>query len=521
MAASILVVDDDEKVLEILEKSLTKKGYRVSLAQKGVEGLRSYTERAPDLVVLDLMLPDMDGRDVLKAIRSDHNDQETPVLFLSANADPNVKVSGMKVGAEDFLVKPFSLREFNIRVEKVLQRHKSTRELLKANSELEDEVTKKEENAVEMNKELKRKLLHIKTLFSVSQELNRYQDLDVLINRLALILVGELQLTCMAVFARSEAKSEYFSLLGLKGFRKRRFVNLKLGKHGPFTDWLRDGLGPRKLVRSKEKEWAKKLPDLRLAVFEYAIPMIIKDDLVGIVFTGPKMNKNEFTDFDLELLTAICNSAAVGIENAWLFKQIQTTYYSTIRALVSIIEAKDTYTLGHTERVADYAVAMAARLQLSREERRDIAFGAVLHDIGKLGIFERLLNKDGKLDEKEWEIMKRHPEVGAGILENMEFLAGTVPMVKHHHERYDGAGYPDGLQGDDIPIGARIITVADSFDAMTTDRPYRKAMTWEEAIATLRKKAGMQFDPVVVDRFIEILEARGHNNEPPPKKSKS
>ena len=205
------------------------------------------------------------------------------------------------------------------------------------------------------------------------------------------------------------------------------------------------------------------------------------------------------------MLQFLCNSAGVGMENVRLFKDLQSTYLSTVKTLVSIIEAKDSYTKGHTERVADYAAAIAETMDLPREAQRLIAFGAILHDIGKLGVLEQVLNKEDKLNDEEWEILKAHPEVGATIIENMEFLTGTVALVRHHHESYDGLGYPDGLKGEEIPLGARIITVADSFDAMITDRPYRKALSWSKAVKTLKVKSGIQFDPVVVDNFIELI----------------
>jgi putative two-component system response regulator len=148
-------------------------------------------------------------------------------------------------------------------------------------------------------------------------------------------------------------------------------------------------------------------------------------------------------------------------------------------------------------------------MKLSKEEVRSIAFGAVLHDIGKLLVHDRILNKPGRLNDEEADILRKHPEIGAGIIENMEFLAGTVPLVRHHHEWFDGRGYPDGLRGEDIPIGARIIAVTDSFDAMTTHRPYRDALAWATAKDTLLAKSESQFDAEVVRNFIELIEVDG------------
>jgi HD-GYP domain-containing protein (c-di-GMP phosphodiesterase class II) len=145
-------------------------------------------------------------------------------------------------------------------------------------------------------------------------------------------------------------------------------------------------------------------------------------------------------------------------------------------------------------------------MRLSKDAIRDLAFGAVLHDIGKLVVYERVLNKPGRLSDDEWEDLKRHPSIGASIIENMDFLIGTVDLVRHHHEAYDGTGYPDGLKGKQIPLGARIISVADSYDAMITNRSYRKALSSAVALDTIKTQAGSQFDPKVVECFVELIE---------------
>jgi putative nucleotidyltransferase with HDIG domain len=506
MRSNILVVDDDEKVLDILRRSLSNNGHDVRVAKSGLEAVSLYKETAPDMVVLDMMLPDIDGREVLRRLRIYGYGRETPVLFLSSNSDLEMRLSGLDSGAEDYLVKPFSLRELNKKIDIALGRIIKTRELEATKNSLESEIQKGQEKYISLNRELKKQLLSMETLFSVSQDLNRLLDIEELINVLALTVVGELQISSMAIFSLVSEESKEFTLLGLKGLDRQQIRDLVIPRNGVFAEWLEKERGPRKIVRTHDREWVSKLPDLRLAIFEYATPVIVKQSLRGIVFTGPKLNRNDYTKFELSILLSICDSAGIGIENSKLFKQLQATYLSTVKTLVSIIEAKDAYTRGHTERVADYSTAIAEKMNLSKEEKQLITFGAVLHDIGKLSVYENVLNKAGKLSEEEWRILKSHPEVGASIIQNMEFLAGTVALVRHHHERYDGRGYPDHLRGEEIPLGARIITVADSFDAMTTDRPYRVALSVERATETLREKKGTQFDPEVVDNFVTILE---------------
>jgi HD-GYP domain-containing protein (c-di-GMP phosphodiesterase class II) len=178
-----------------------------------------------------------------------------------------------------------------------------------------------------------------------------------------------------------------------------------------------------------------------------------------------------------------------------------------MRAFVSSLEAKDTYTRGHSERVADYARLLAQTCGFKRRDLDMVVFGGMLHDIGKIGVSEGILNKPAPLTPEEWRVVRGHPEMGARIVTHIEYLAPAVPMILHHHERIDGRGYPHGLTGDDIELGARIVTVADSFDAMTTHRPYRRAMDVAQASKLLRAHAGRQFDTQIVETFLGLLEA--------------
>jgi len=183
-------------------------------------------------------------------------------------------------------------------------------------------------------------------------------------------------------------------------------------------------------------------------------------------------------------------------------RELAKAYLDTINAVVNTLEARDPYTRGHTERVTTIAKAIAGRLGLSDEEQFTIEIGALLHDVGKIGVADAILRKPGPLDEKEYQEIREHPAKGRLILSNIAYLTKVIPCVLHHHERYDGSGYPQHLAGADIPLPGRIISVADAFDAMTTDRPYRKAMPCSRALAELRRGAGRQFDPKVVRAFL-------------------
>lgn len=183
---------------------------------------------------------------------------------------------------------------------------------------------------------------------------------------------------------------------------------------------------------------------------------------------------------------------------------MRDNYFKTIQALVRAIEAKDTYTEGHSTRVAEYSVAIAEELGLKDDLVEGIRYTAILHDVGKIGISEAILNKQGKLEDSEWEAVRNHPVIGEKIVKDIDFLYDIHLGVRHHHERYDGKGYPDGLKGEEIPLVARVIAVADSFDAMTSDRTYRRGKNVSEALAELRRVAGTQLDQTAVEAFIKV-----------------
>ncbi|MFC1988907.1 CHASE2 domain-containing protein [Chloroflexota bacterium] len=198
----------------------------------------------------------------------------------------------------------------------------------------------------------------------------------------------------------------------------------------------------------------------------------------------------------------LVQNAATMIENAKLNQKVSDGYKSTIVALAASIDAKDHYTRGHSQRVTEYALMAARRLSMTREELEILEYAGILHDIGKIGIPDSILTNSNSLTNEEWKVVRQHPLIGANITKGIPFFEESRKVLLHHHEKYDGNGYPDSLQGDDIPLGARLLAVADSFDSMTSDRPYRSALSTECAIEELQKCSGTQFCPVAVNAFI-------------------
>jgi ribonuclease P protein subunit RPR2 len=190
-----------------------------------------------------------------------------------------------------------------------------------------------------------------------------------------------------------------------------------------------------------------------------------------------------------------------------VLQSLQDTYLATMKSLATVIEAKDQTTRGHLDRTQVFGLALAHRIDPELAASPTLGYGFFLHDIGKVGIPEHILCKAGPLSVDEWTVMRNHPIIGAQIVAPIAFLADTVELIRHHHERFDGSGYPDGLEGESIPLGARIFSVADSFDAMTSDRPYRGSIGIDRALEELRNGAGSQFDPLVVGVFVDMVES--------------
>jgi len=238
------------------------------------------------------------------------------------------------------------------------------------------------------------------------------------------------------------------------------------------------------------------------------VPMRLKDRVIGVLQVLNRTGTIPFNDHDLEMLENMANQAVSSIENARLYENIQKVYLSTIEVLATAIDAKDPYTQGHSRRVTQYSVAIAEEMNLSPKEVEDIRYAGLLHDVGKIGIKDSIIRKPGRLTDEEYAIIKKHPAIGAKILRPVDFLADKIPGVLHHHEYYDGRGYPDHLTGEDIPLAGRIICVADAFDAMTTNRPYRKGLTVKTAVGELKKFSGKQFDPVCVEAFLKAFDRK-------------
>ncbi len=237
-----------------------------------------------------------------------------------------------------------------------------------------------------------------------------------------------------------------------------------------------------------------------------ALPVKTDKDFLGIIFLFGK-KKTEYSIEAIDFISNISSIVSIAVYNAMVLSHIEEEHFETINSISEAIEARDTYTRTHGDRLIDYGTLVAKELGLSENEVKNIRYSAAMHDVGKIGVKDSILNKPGKLTEEEYEEIKKHPEIGYNMLKKIKFLSHIANDVLYHQERYDGKGYPKGLSGQNIPIAARIIAVIDTFDAMTTDRPYRKALPASVALEELRKNSGTQFDPRVVEAFLKVASA--------------
>jgi HD-GYP domain-containing protein (c-di-GMP phosphodiesterase class II) len=361
---------------------------------------------------------------------------------------------------------------------------------------------------------------------------------DTLIRMIVRMFVQKVRVKHAAILLYDKDRDTYVltvsrGLAGLKipkGFARMDKDNplIKFFKKRADRKFLKDGAiiysDVKRLLKKKIGPESKKLLKeilYQMEIFEafVCIPSYFRDDLLGILLLGGKKNGQRFAHDELDFFVALTFDVAMAIRNAQLFSDLeqeldkkQRLFINTTIALAAAIEAKDRYTHGHTARVTNLALRIASKLSEKNKEIYDAKFlehlhiASLLHDIGKIGIPESILNKNGPLDEDEKKRMREHPVVGVNILTPIKELGSSVLGVKYHHEKFDGSGYPEGLKGEEIPLIASIISAADSFDAITTDRPYRQGLSTKEAIEEITRVSGKQFDPRVVNALIELYQ---------------
>jgi len=474
--ARILVVDDEKYICEIIRNVLGDEGrYSVQTCTDPAKALALIETEQVDLVLTDLVMGKYNGVDILKSCIKHQPD--TVVVFMTGHPTIENAISVLKLGAYDYLVKPFKLESLKASVERGLEKLFLYRE----NIHLKNTVS----------------------LYQISEAMGSTIRLDSLLKLVFDSVVVEFDAS-MVTIALLEKDSGELVLQAYHGeWEQIEQIPLLIGK-----DKLNTAV-----VNSGKAEIIEELADpndkKRKSNSAICAPLFAKGNVIGTLNTVRSGASRPFTTGDLQSLSIIASKAASAIENSRLYDQLETAYLSTIRALANAVEARDDCTRGHTERVTHIAEAMARHLGWSEEELRWLTIGATLHDIGKIGVPDHILNKPGPLNSEEFWVMRQHPEMGARMLDGIPFLKPIVPYVLYHHERWDGKGYPEGLSGSDAPLQGRLLAIADTVDAILSNRPYRKANTPDKAIEELTIYRGIQFDPELVDIFVDLWETGG------------
>ena len=322
---------------------------------------------------------------------------------------------------------------------------------------------------------------------------------------------GEKGLKVPAGFVRMDADNPLIRFFR-ESYDKKLFGGPEALEFLKLKGWLKDKKPGKETARLIEKV----LYQMEIFEAEVCVPAFWRDDLLGILLLGAKQNNGRFRQDELDFFGALASDVAMALRNAQLFRDLEdelqkrrSLFIHTTVALAAAVDAKDHYTHGHISRVTNYSLAIGEKLKAGRDIddnfMENLHIASLLHDIGKIGTPEKLLNKTSELTIGERKIIQRHVADGVTILQSIRELDGALAGVKYHHERYNGKGYPEGLKGKQIPLLASIIAVADTFDAMTTDRPYRKAKTKEEARLELKRYSGSQFNPEVIKAALEVL----------------
>ncbi len=493
----ILIVEDDIMLGELLQECQQRLEHeRVRVCLTAQEALKALNDEVFDCAFVDLRLPDIDGLRLLTRLKE--QDHGLPVVMMSGFPTMDHAIEAMRKGASDFLTKPFTLRDVAL----TLQRIRKERQLLLQNLSLQLEIQARKE-LEGVNHELESRINEQTRLFHISKEIDEIRSSDDLYPRIVQLASSLESVEKVSFFLVPQDRS---CLVGMAscGWKPDDCWPQKLGLS---DDWMQDLLGngashvvigPDQIQRFFEN--APKT-DRTLSCW----PMRIRGEPFGVLMAFHRPGSPKLPSEEMRLFDFLIRKASLAVENMALYESLISNFYGILKSLVNALEAKDLYTGKHSERVTRYATGVAKILGCSGAQLESVQTVGYLHDIGKIGVADSILNKPGPLSVDEYEIVKKHPVIGESIVSELGLSPDERSIIRHHHERWDGGGYPDGLCREDIPLLARIVSVVDAFDAMTSKRAYRNAMSHEESIAELLKNRGKQFDPSAIDAFLEIL----------------
>jgi response regulator RpfG family c-di-GMP phosphodiesterase len=467
----VLVVDDNPSVLRFLAAAFGANSCRVAQAGAAEEALELLRAERFDLVVSDIKMPGLSGLDLLRAVKG--RQPGTPVVLITGAPSVNSAVFGLRYGAYDYLPKPFTVKEIHELLDRLRRdRREGRNDIFPAG----------------LTEELDRRQFGVEVLFKIGELALGGLTPSTFIESVLGFTMQSLRADAALIVLRDEDGTFKATRRG----QPLMLADLSSGLQTTF-DALLATAGREALL----------LPGAPGMVAMAALVPGLGNSM-GVLALARETRIGAFLPDEQELLLGYARTTAVALQKILLRESLEQNLIDTIAAFVNAIESKDIYLKGHSARVSAYAGELGTALGLSEADVTMVCRGGMLHDLGKLVMLDSVLHKRGKLTSEEYGLIQMHPAVGDRILEPLKFLARESRAVRHHHERWDGRGYPDGLRGDQIPVIARVVTVADAFDAMTSDRPYRRAMSLGEARHELTRVAGTQLDPHMVAAFESV-----------------
>jgi putative nucleotidyltransferase with HDIG domain len=515
-AKTILVIEDSASTRQLIREVLETAGYECLEAcdgRSGVELLEQVLARVcPDLILMDINMPGLDGYETTIKIKNLDGCRSIPIVAFTSEQEHD---RCLAAGCDGFIQKPLDVTSFLERVEAFLAGHRERLEedrerllLREQNARLVGRLEDMADEVGGAQARLKSYLGYLELSLEMAQEMAQVYDSAGLLRVFCQKLATRLKASYCAIALRDGPDS--LSLAGFHGpkmpWEVRQEVSLEML---PLLKWV--VTAKEELVLSKDSaglgpaEIKLLFPGQTGSVL--LVPLSLKGEGLGILMLGSREGAEKgFRREKREICRTLLAQAGTYLENVRLIENINNMYVSSIYALATALDEKDPYTKNHSDKVTQYAMTITYELGLPLEEQKDIKTAAMLHDIGKIGIPDSILLKPGKLTAEEFAVIRTHPVRGARIIRNIEPLRGIIPIVEHHHERWDGRGYCSGLSGENIPLGARVLAIGDSYDAMTSDRTYRSRMPHEQALAELKRCAGAQFDPELVEVFAKTFE---------------
>ncbi|MCG8568474.1 MAG: response regulator [Desulfobacterales bacterium] len=490
----ILVVDDEEGILDVTEGYFQRKGFEVHTAGNGVEALDIIRRVKIDCIFTDINMPVMDGLELAEKIRT--MDNTLPVVVMTGYPSLDNSIQTLKNGVVDYLIKPVNLEQMELTLMRILRE----RALFVENLILKEEVERRM-RLQKLNKDLIKKVEEVNTLNRVMEDFAATDSSYGIFNKV--VGLGVEELNADRVFFH--IYSEHDTALVLVADSGVTAPGYEVDIPTPAREFIMEILeSDQKPCMISKVDPAHSLGPTVSSLM--VVPLKIREKIFGVASAFIFNPEQAFTEKDIYYMNFITQKAAAAIENIALYENIHENLFHTFYAFVKALEVRDQYTQEHSDRVAKYSLSIAREMHCTDEELDVLGFAGSLHDIGKIGIRDDILLKPGKLTSDEYEKIKEHPVIGADIVSKLGLWDREMEIIRHHHERYDGSGYPDGLKGEQIPRLARILSVADCYDAMASDRSYRIKIGKDEVLQTIMKNSGTQFDPEVVDAFIRVAQ---------------